>query len=95
LASGTFISPAPTPNRANPGISEPNPAPPPMRANSTRPPTIAAIPSETVRCEPSTAATRGAIMAAAARHNAIGTNASPALVGENPRIPCRYSEVKK
>jgi len=44
---------------------------------------------------PIAAAIRGADMADRAMSSAIGTNASPALLGEKPRIPCRYSEVKK
>jgi hypothetical protein len=79
----------------NPGISDPNPAPAPSRAKSTRPRTITAIPNETARCRPSKEARRGESTEKTAMHSAIGTKDSPAFVGENPRMSCRYSEVKK
>ena len=50
---------------------------------------MSSMPNATVRCAPASAAIRGAIAAKTATDSAIGTNARPALVGENPRIPCR------
>ena len=48
-----------------------------------------------MRCAPSRADTGSLIVANRARHSAIGTKASPALVGEKPSTFCRYSDVKK
>ena len=50
---------------------------------------MSSTPAATVRCPPISDVTRAATVEASTTNRAIGTNASPALVGENPRIPWR------
>ncbi len=59
------------------------------------PPAISSMAAPTTRCAPSRCDTRSETTAPAAISSAIGTKAAPALVGEKPSTPCRYSEVKK
>ncbi len=50
---------------------------------------ISTMPAVTDRCAPIALATRSDSTEPATRHSAIGTNASPASVGENPSTFCR------
>ena len=95
MVSGTFIRPEPAPKSTKPGISEANVASRPSSQNRYSPTALRTRPNATVRCAPTRAATGPLSPANTAMHSAIGTKARPALVGEKPSTPCRYSEVKK
>ena len=90
-----MVSPEPVPIAASGAIREAKLACWPSRAMAARPAATRPIPPATVRPVPALPDTSGATVAAAAISKAIGTNASPALLGEKPRMPCRYRGVKK
>ncbi len=89
LVSGTFLRPAPAPNSRNPGIRSPNTAPRPSLVIRNSPTAMISMPPATVRAVPSRAVTGPARPENSAIARAIGTNASPASVGEKPRTFCR------
>lgn len=59
------------------------------------PTAMSIIAAPTERCAPTSRATRWATAAPPIVQSAIGANARPASVGENPSTFCMYSEVKK
>ena len=90
-----MVSPPPMPIIAKAGMRSPKVACAPRRLTDTMPSPMRPMAALTMRWAPTRAATWSEMPAPTAIRTAMGTNAAPAVVAENPRTCWRYSEVKK